>query len=170
MQFTAIKNVHNGPGEGALPNAEYSAAIEALNSLNNVRTIGYVATAWCTRGLSSVLDDVAALSFWGEYDSSLAVSGIFVDETPVQYSSDYASYLETVAQAVEGSVGLRESYIGKLTSLAQAFSHPPSRNSDLSEHLAPPFTLKASFIREMVFGCTIGLACDCSPAVIHAQG
>ena len=170
MQFTAILNVHNGPGEGALPNAEYSAAIAALNSLNNVRTIGYVARTWCMRELSSVVDDIAAFSFWGEYDSSLALGGIFVDETPTQYSSDYAAYLGTVAQAVEDSVGLRESYTGKLTSLAQAFSHPSSRNSALSEHLAPPFTLKAFFIRDMMFGCTVGLACDCSPAVVQAQG
>jgi hypothetical protein len=79
VQFTAIVNVHNGPGEGALPNAEYSTAIETLNALSNDRTIGYVSTTWCTRNLSSVLDDIAAYSFWGEYDSSLAMNGMFVD-------------------------------------------------------------------------------------------
>ncbi|KAI4943560.1 hypothetical protein J4E91_009197 [Alternaria rosae] len=111
IHFTVVINVHNGPGEGALPNAEYTAAIEALNSLSNVRTIGYVATTWCTRDLSSVLDDIAAFSFWGEYDPSLALSGVFVDETPTQYSTDYAVYLDSITQAVQDSAGLKDSFI-----------------------------------------------------------
>lgn len=115
IHFTVVINVHNGPGEGALPNAEYTAAIEALNSLSNVRTIGYVATTWCTRDLSSVLDDIAAFSFWGEYDPSLALSGVFVDETPTQYSTDYAVYLDSITQAVQDSAGLKDSFIGKLS-------------------------------------------------------
>ncbi|KAJ4366249.1 hypothetical protein N0V83_007885 [Neocucurbitaria cava] len=111
VQFTAIINIENGPGEGALPSAEYSHAIETLNSLTNVRTIGYVPTTWCTRNLTSVLDDIAAYSFWGEYDTSLAVHGIFVDETPTQYTPDYVSYLQAISHAVLDSPGLRDDYI-----------------------------------------------------------
>ncbi|KAF1835305.1 hypothetical protein BDW02DRAFT_588259 [Decorospora gaudefroyi] len=111
INFTAIVNIHNGPGEGALPNAEYSTAIGTLNSLTNVRTIGYVATTWCTKNLSSVLDDIFTYSFWGEYDPSLALNGIFVDETPTQYSPDFVSYLGAIAQAVQDSIGLKDSYI-----------------------------------------------------------
>ncbi|KAF2820329.1 hypothetical protein CC86DRAFT_360985 [Ophiobolus disseminans] len=113
VQFTAIVNVHNGPGEGALPNPEYSHAIETLNSFNNVRTVGYVSTTWCARNLNSVLDEIAAYSFWGEYRDSLAVDGIFVDETPTQYSPESVSYLHTIAQAVHGSNGLKEGFIGR---------------------------------------------------------
>lgn len=126
IHFTVVLNVHNGPGEGALPNAEYTAAIEALNSLSNVRTIGYVATTWCTRDLSSVLDDIAAFSFWGEYDSSLALSGVFVDETPTQYSTDYAVYLDSIAQAVQDSAGLKDNYIGKLSPPSSVLKVRPS--------------------------------------------
>jgi hypothetical protein len=115
VQFTAIVNVHSGPGEGALPNAEYSHAIETLNSFANIRTVGYVATTWCTRNLSLDLDEVAAYSFWGEYDESIAIDGILVDETPTQYTPDYASYLQTIAKAVHESDGLRDGYIGKAT-------------------------------------------------------
>jgi hypothetical protein len=112
LHFTAIINVHNGPGDGSLPNFEYSHAIGTLNSFHNVRTIGYVATTWCTRDLSSVIDDVAAYSFWGQYDGSLAIDGIFVDETPTQYSPESISYLQAIAQAVHSSNGLKEGYIG----------------------------------------------------------
>jgi hypothetical protein len=113
VQFTAIINVHDGPGDGALPNPEYSHAITTLNGFNNVRTVGYVATTWCERTLSSVLDDIAAYSFWGEYQNSLAIDGIFVDETPTQYTQDSDSYLQTIAQTVRESDGLKEGYIGR---------------------------------------------------------
>ncbi|KAH7086574.1 Spherulation-specific family 4 [Paraphoma chrysanthemicola] len=111
MQFTAVVNVNSGPGEGALPMAEYSHAIHMLNSFANVRTVGYIATTWCARNLTSVLDDVAAYSFWGEYDEAVAIDGIFIDETPTQYSPDNHSYLQAIAKAVHESDGLKEGYI-----------------------------------------------------------
>jgi hypothetical protein len=115
VQFTAIVNVHNGPGDGALPTSEYSHAIQTLNSFNNVRTVGYVSTTWCARDLTSVLDEVAAYSFWGEYQDSLAIDGIFVDETPTQYSPDAVAYLQSIADAIHESDGLKEGYIGRVT-------------------------------------------------------
>jgi hypothetical protein len=62
-----------------------------------------------------VLDEVAAYSFWGEYQDSLAIDGIFVDETPTQYSPDTVAYLQTIADAIHESDGLKEGYIGKVT-------------------------------------------------------
>jgi len=141
IHFTVVVNVHNGPGEGALPNAEYTAAIEALNSLSNVRTIGYVATTWCTRDLSSVLDDIAAFSFWGEYDSSLALSGVFVDETPTQYSTDYAVYLDSIAQAVQDSTGLKGNYIGKLSPPSSVLKVRPSPEPAFEAPVVLQYTL-----------------------------
>jgi len=111
-QFTAVVNIYNGPGDGALPNAEYSHAIGTLNRFNNVRTVGYVSTTWCERELSTVLDDIAAYSFWGDYHDDLAMDGIFVDETPTQFSANSISYLQTIAKAVHESDGLRKSFIG----------------------------------------------------------
>lgn len=71
-------------------------------------------TTWCARNLSSVLDDIAAYSFWGEYHDSLAIDGIFVDETPTHYSPESVSYLQTIEQAVHESDGLKEGFIGKM--------------------------------------------------------
>lgn len=112
VQFTAIVNPNNGPGEAALPNEDYSQAIETLNGFDNVRTVGYVATTWCMKNLSSVLDEVAAYSGWGGHGSSLAMSGIVFDETPTQYSAEYALYLQTISQAVHESHGLKDGYVG----------------------------------------------------------
>ncbi|KAF2853420.1 hypothetical protein T440DRAFT_305753 [Plenodomus tracheiphilus IPT5] len=111
MQFTAVVNVQSGPGNGALPNQEYSKAIEALNSFHNVRTVGYVSTTWCTRNVSAVLDEIYAYAFWGEYDSTLALHGIFVDETPTRYSPEHVSYLQNIAQVIHDSTGLKGGYV-----------------------------------------------------------
>jgi hypothetical protein len=116
VQFTAIVNVHDGPSQDPLPNAEYMSAIQALNSFDNIRTIGYVSTTWSARDLNSVLSDVAAYSYWGENYDSLAMNGIFVDETPTRYSLANATYLQTIMQAVHASPGLHDNFIG-MTSL-----------------------------------------------------
>jgi hypothetical protein len=42
------------------------------------------------------------------------MDGIFVDETPTQYSPVFVSYLQSIAQAVHGSDGLKEGFIGKM--------------------------------------------------------
>ena len=60
--------------------------------------------------MSDTLSDDS--SFWGEYDAALALSGIFVDETPTQYTPDFVSYLRSISQAVRDSAGLKDSYIG----------------------------------------------------------
>ncbi|KAF2115111.1 Spherulation-specific family 4 [Lophiotrema nucula] len=111
VHFTAIINPQSGPGEGALPNENYTQAIQTLNALDNVRTIGYVATTWCSKNLSSVLDEIAVYAGWGSQDPSLAMSGIFFDETPTLYTPEYVSYLQAVSQAVHSNGGLQEGFV-----------------------------------------------------------
>ncbi|KAF2868585.1 Spherulation-specific family 4-domain-containing protein [Massariosphaeria phaeospora] len=122
VQFTAIVNPHSGPGEGMLPNEDYLQAIQTLNSFSNVRTIGYVATTWFKRDLSSVLQDIAVYAGWGNHDSSLAMSGVFFDEIPTGYSSELVSYLQTISKAVHNSHGLRDGYVGKSDPFISALS------------------------------------------------
>lgn len=120
MHFTAIVNPHNGPGEGALPNENYTQAIRTLNSLENVRTIGYVATTWCTKTMSSVLDEIAVYTGWGDSDPSLAMNGIFFDETPTHYTTEYVLYLQTIFRAVHSNRGFKEGFVGKRTPFISA--------------------------------------------------
>jgi hypothetical protein len=79
--FTVFVNPHNGPGKGVLPNENYTQAIQTLDSLENARTIGYVATTWCTKTMISVLDEIAVHTGWGDSDPPLAMSGTLFDET-----------------------------------------------------------------------------------------
>jgi hypothetical protein len=113
VHFTAIVNPYSGPGDGALPNNAYTQAIHTLNALGNVRTIGYVATTWCTKNVSSVLEEVAVYAGWGAQDPLLTMSGIFFDETPTHYNSESAAYLQTISQAVHSNRGLKDGYVGK---------------------------------------------------------
>jgi hypothetical protein len=111
VHFTVIVNPHSGPGEDALPNANYTEAIATLNLLDNVRTIGYVATTWCTKNVSLVLDEISVYAEWGLQNPSLALHGIFFDETVTQYSTDYVHYLRTVSEAVRSSDGLADGFV-----------------------------------------------------------
>lgn len=149
VQFTAIVNPHNGPGEGLLPNEDYTQAIKTLNSMDNVRTIGYVATTWFSRSLNSVLDDVARYAGWGISDPSLAMSGIFFDETPTRYAPEYVSYLQILSQVVRSHGGLKDGYIGKtllshIGTRCTVWSHNKARTRKISIYGHPSISL-ASF-------------------------
>ncbi|KAF2751547.1 hypothetical protein M011DRAFT_118471 [Sporormia fimetaria CBS 119925] len=119
VHFTAIVNPHNGPGEGAMPNNDYTQAIKTLNSMRNVRAIGYVATTWCRKGLQTVLDEIAQYAGWGTADPALAMSGIFFDETPTGYCLENASYLQTIFRAVRLHRGLKNGFVGKCIHLTE---------------------------------------------------
>ncbi|KAF1955384.1 hypothetical protein CC80DRAFT_474843 [Byssothecium circinans] len=108
LQFTAIVNPNSGPADDALPNKDYTHAIQRLNAFGNVRVVGYVSTTWCMKNLSSVLDEIALYSGWGEFDSSLALSSIFFDETPTQFTPANLSFLRTIPKAVRASSGLKD--------------------------------------------------------------
>lgn len=81
--------------------------------MENVRTIGYVATTWCSKALESVLDEIALYAGWGESDPSVAMSGILFDETPTRYSPEHISYLLTVSHAVRDQRGLKDGFVGE---------------------------------------------------------
>ena len=101
-------NPHSGPGATPLPDANYTREIPALNAFPNVRTVGYVSTAYSKRDLTAVLSDVATYSNWIVNSSmpGLGVQGIFFDETPNQYDSASASFLAAANQAVKTAAGL----------------------------------------------------------------
>lgn len=120
VQFTAIVNPNSGQGQEALPDDGYTQAIQRLNSMNDARTIGYVATTWCTAKSGSVLDEVAVYARWGDFDPSLATAGIFFDETPTRYTPENVSYLQTICEAVHNHHGLRDGFVGKRCSFISA--------------------------------------------------
>ncbi|KAH8883159.1 spherulin 4-like cell surface protein [Thozetella sp. PMI_491] len=107
IKFLIVINPHDGPGEGLVPNEEYHEAISFLSSYTNVQMLGYVRTGYATRNISDVTNEVAIYSGWASNSSSLAMSGIFLDEAPHQYTPDAVSFMKKVDQVVKNSPGLR---------------------------------------------------------------
>ena len=101
-------NPGNGPGPGRLPDANYTREITKLSSHENVRLLGYVPTNYAKRSLSEVRKDIQTYAEWPKASSnpSLAVCGIFFDETPQQYDAAALVYLKDLTDVVKRSKGL----------------------------------------------------------------
>jgi hypothetical protein len=118
LDFYVVVNPANGPGLGPTPDKNYTRELTKLNAHANVKTFGYVFTAYGKRDLVLVLQDVERYRNW---NSTVGVKGIFFDETPSNYSSEDAGFLDNINAAVRTSsagfgvnplVGLNTSRMG----------------------------------------------------------
>lgn len=79
-----------------------------------MRLVGYVRINYCERNLTEVHEDVNKYAGWSRLASSnsdsaqmsLAVHGIFFDETPNLYTEERANYLGDVTSLVKNSSGI----------------------------------------------------------------
>ncbi|CAG8959326.1 hypothetical protein HYFRA_00013096 [Hymenoscyphus fraxineus] len=119
VTFVVIINPHNGPGASSQPDAAYSRELGKLSVFANVRLVGYVRVNYCERNLAEVHEDINKYAGWSKTairsssptpsDSaqmSVAVHGIFVDETPNSYTEERAMYLENVTSLVKKTPGI----------------------------------------------------------------
>ncbi|EHA25033.1 hypothetical protein ASPNIDRAFT_120939, partial [Aspergillus niger ATCC 1015] len=106
LNFTVIINPSSGPGSSAYPSEEYTSSVERLSTYSNVRKVGYVRTAYATRNITDVLDDVATYAGWANRSLTLAMDGIFFDEAPYDYSAAKVEYMQTISEAVKSSSGM----------------------------------------------------------------
>lgn len=101
-----IVNPNSGPGNTSTPNEQYTSQILRLNAVSNVRTVGYVRTGYASRSIDDVLADVQTYSGWASANSNLSMHGIFLDESPHQYSVAAASYMRNVTQTIKNANGI----------------------------------------------------------------
>ncbi|KAJ9668365.1 hypothetical protein H2201_001413 [Coniosporium apollinis] len=110
--FTLVINPASGPGVGSLPDANYTRELTRLNTqYQNVRCIGYVATTYGMKDIEIVEQEIATYAGWGLRDPSLAVAGVFLDETPWQYSPGADQYFQRIRATVSSIDGLLGSFI-----------------------------------------------------------
>lgn len=64
LDFYVVVNPGNGPGEGALPDANYIEALARLTALRNVWVIGYVHCSYGKRPAEDVVRDVEGYARW----------------------------------------------------------------------------------------------------------
>ena len=108
MNITVIVNPDSGPGSLPYPNADYTPAIQKLNTYSNIRSIGYVKTGYGTRNTSDIVRDINTYSRWSANSSSIAMHGIFFDEVVYEYSASAPQYMKTIDQAAKNAAGLLE--------------------------------------------------------------
>ncbi|KAL4971572.1 Spherulation-specific family 4 [Aspergillus desertorum] len=106
LQFLVVINPSSGPGNSSSPDEAYQTAIRQLDTYSNVQKVGYVRTNYAQRNVSQVLDDVATYAGWRLQSADLAMTGIFFDESPYQYASETAEYLERINAAVKSASGI----------------------------------------------------------------
>ncbi len=107
LEFTVIVNPSSGPGASQYPDDYYSAAIQTLNGYPNVKTVGYVRTGYATRNISTVISEVNTYAGWTSKAASLAMHGIFFDESPHEYTADAVEYMRSINQVVKNATGLQ---------------------------------------------------------------
>ena len=99
-QFLVVVNPGNGPGPASLPDANYCREIPKLRSQPNVAVFGYVHVQWAQRDLDTVLHDVEIYEAWPNHDPTMAVDGIFVDETPTAADAPTVAFLGSLTSLV----------------------------------------------------------------------
>ncbi|KAK7432309.1 hypothetical protein QQZ08_001256 [Neonectria magnoliae] len=77
--FVTVVNPCNGPGDDALPDASYRDVLHRLNSVPNVRILGYVHCTYGSRPVDAICADIDIYRAW---NGSFRVDGIFFDEAP----------------------------------------------------------------------------------------
>jgi hypothetical protein len=107
LKFLVVVNPNSGPGTSDGVDAQYHAALLKLSTFSNIQMVGYVRTGYGTRNLTAVLSDVSIYGGWSDKNASLAMHGIFFDESPHQFTEDIAAYMRTATKAVKASAGLQ---------------------------------------------------------------
>lgn len=100
VQFEVIVNPNSGPndGNGAYPSIDYINAVAQLNSYKNVKTIGYVDTAYTAKPIANVTAEINLYAGWSKYTAkNISVSGIFFDDGQYDGSASSLSYLSSIS-------------------------------------------------------------------------
>lgn len=61
-----IVNPFNGPGLGALPDANYLEVLSRLTAVPNAKTIGYVRCDYARRPIEEILAEIDKYAAWGK--------------------------------------------------------------------------------------------------------
>ncbi|KAG9229649.1 Spherulation-specific family 4 [Amylocarpus encephaloides] len=89
-----------------IPDTNYITHLQILNNYTNVQTLGYVSTAWATRNITIVREEISCYAAWANYTAAdIKVSGIFFDEAPSANSTDNMSYMANVTSLARELLG-----------------------------------------------------------------
>ena len=101
VQFLAVINPNNGPGQSTLPDSSYLAALRELNEIPNIQPLGYV---FCTYGKRPLADIEKDIDLYRGWNAEFRLDGIFIDEAPsdvqrINYMAEIRQYAEATWQS-----------------------------------------------------------------------
>ena len=95
IQYNVIISPASGPGSSHYPGANFKAGLQVLNAFSNVRTLGYVDTAFSKRDIKLVNKDIDSYANWASYENgNITVQGIFFDNVSTIDSQSVYHYYE----------------------------------------------------------------------------
>ena len=101
VQWQVIIDPASGPGTTGCPtDTNYIYAISKLNGYANVKTLGYVDTAFTKRAYSAVIQDIDTYASWwncNEAGYNVSIDGIFFDDVNNTASSAVFTYMQNAS-------------------------------------------------------------------------
>ena len=124
VDFTVVVNPASGPGTETLPDENYIDALRSLCDYDNVNMLGYVRWNYGDRALEEIDADIALYGGWehefanldDSADETVSLSGIFVDEMPIELE-----YLEAMSHITES---VRDTWASAMDSEATVMYNP----------------------------------------------
>jgi hypothetical protein len=80
--------------------------VEKLKKSRNVQLLGYVKIGYAKRSISTVTDQINKYTGWASRRNSIAVDGIFIDESPYIWNETNGKYLGDVRKVIKDASGL----------------------------------------------------------------
>jgi hypothetical protein len=111
VDFTLIVNPDDGPGKSSLPPDVWVKSVERLKSFRNVQLLGYVKIGYAKRSMGAVTDQIKKYASWTSKKRSIAVDGIFLDESPYIWNETNGKYLSDVHRTIKETTGLGRNLI-----------------------------------------------------------
>ncbi|CAG8981998.1 hypothetical protein HYALB_00004866 [Hymenoscyphus albidus] len=104
--FAIIINPQSGPGPNPVPDTNFTIQIPRLNQYHNVLNVGYVPTNYSHRPLESVVSDIQTYARWHSNAlRGMGLSGIFLDETPSEWSDEAGMFYQSIESVIRGVGG-----------------------------------------------------------------
>ncbi|KFG79509.1 putative cell surface spherulin 4-like protein [Metarhizium anisopliae] len=97
LPWLAVVNVATGPGSTYMPgnnDVNYIAGVSKLNSFPNVKTLGYIRTAYASIPMDEITKNITAWANWASYSASnISIHGLFIDESSnLAYMTNVTSF------------------------------------------------------------------------------
>ncbi|TAQ84710.1 hypothetical protein B7494_g6980 [Chlorociboria aeruginascens] len=106
LKHLVVIDPANGPGLAPTPDANYEAAITALNTHPNAIPLCYVRTNYALQPYDTVITDITTCANWKNAAGyNLTMAGIFFDEAVYNYNDTTIPYMTNITNYARTTLG-----------------------------------------------------------------